>query len=57
MVKIVVFDEHFAFVSFFIEKVVFFLFCILIRGSFGDVLGIENRFVVIEKSICFNKIL
>ena len=28
-------------------------FCILIPGSFGDVLGIENKFVSIEKSKCY----
>ena len=40
----VVLDEKLGFGIFFM------IFLILIRGSFGDVLGIENRLNVVDKS-------
>ena len=46
-----VFDKNIALVCFFIMFFLdFFRFLILIRGSFGHVLGIEHQFFVIEKS-------
>ena len=45
-----VFDEIMTFVWFVIKKSKIVRFVVLIRGSFGDVLGIENQFFDIEKS-------
>ena len=53
--KMLVLDENIAFVWSFIEKIIFLIFD-FDPGSFLDFLVIENRFVVIEKSI-FYKIL
>ena len=53
-VKMIVSDENIAFVWIFTEKLNYFRCFILIWGSFGVVLDIENQFSLIEKSNIYN---
>ena len=48
-VKMIVLDENIGFVRNCVDKLMFCRFFILIRGSCGDVLGIENQFSEIVK--------